>query len=301
MADAHLAMLLTQHKAALTSAREALSALDAARDRRLLAEARLFAGAAGGLVGQAEEGEALLQLALTDFTELGAFNDAGSALQYLGVLRDNAADVSGARAFYAQAYEAYRKAGAHASAAQMALNLAEAEFQSGNAEKALELAQEALESDRERAEEWRFVYDLCNIAAYEIALGRFHAAALHAAEVLSISQETGSEVGVGVALQRLTALASICVEAGLDPHASGSDLARLLGFIDARLEKIGLVRDFTERQEYDRVMAALGEVLGLEGRSELMLEGRRWPVERAVMLGEAIAARFSLNGVAVAE
>lgn len=297
MTDAHLAMLITQYKAALSSANAALALLDAARDRRLVAEARLFAGAANGLAGQAEEGEALLQLAMTDFTELGAYHDAGSALQYLGVLKMNAGDVSGSRAFYAQAHDAYQKAGARASAAQMAINLAEVEFQCGNAEKALELVQGALESDRGRVEEYRLVYDLCNMAAYEIALGRFDAAARHAAEVLSISQETGSEFGILVALQRLAALAVLHRESG-DSDPSSQDVARLLGFIDVHLEEIGFVRDYTERQEYDRVLSALDGLVGSTAYSEAMTEGRLWPVERAVALGEAIAARFCSTDVA---
>jgi len=298
VADAHLAMLLTQPKAALSSAREALALLDATRDRRLAAEARLFAGASSDQLGQADDAEPLLQLALSDFTELGALNDVGSALQYLGVLRMSAGDVSGSRAFYAQAHNAYGKAKAYASAAQMALNLAEVEFQCGNGEKALELAQTALASDRGRGEEYRLVYDLFNIAAYEIALGRFDAAARHAAEVLSISQETGSEIGVLIALQRLAALAALRDQTGQDAQANGSDVARLLGFIDAHLEEVGLVRDFTERQEYDRVLTTLDRTLGPTGYSEAMLDGRLWSVEQALALGEAIAARFSVTGVA---
>ena len=65
------------------------------------------------------------------------------------------------------------------------------------------------------------------------------------------------------ALQHLAAAAVLEPEAqaeGARPRVERA--AALLGFVDARLAELGGVREYTERQEYDRVLTALRARLG---------------------------------------
>ena len=57
---------------------------------------------------------------------------------------------------------------------------------------------------------------------------------------------------------------------------------RLIGYVDAALQPLGSSREFTERGEYERLMATLSESLGADKLATLMKDGARWPAERAV-------------------
>lgn len=289
LSDAHLAMLLMQYNKALSAAKQARTLCEIEGNKRLTAESQLMAGAAAGFLGFGEEAELELRASLNAFRALNACTDAGSALQYLGVVRMNAGDIDGSRRFYSQALEAYKAAGADALAAHLELQMAEAEFQSGDVIKALQLARDALASDRARGEENSIVYDLDNLAAYELAIDLPSEAAAHANEALALSNAIGSDTGFAFALQRLASVAAI--------HASplqGDALPRLaatiLGFVDRSFEELEYAREYTEKREYERALAALDRSIGADVRATLISEGRTWSRERAMKGAEAIAA-----------
>jgi hypothetical protein len=58
--------------------------------------------------------------------------------------------------------------------------------------------------------------------------------------------------------------------------------ARLVGYADARLAATEALREYTERQEYEKTIAALHEALGAEQFDALAAEGRAWSEEHAV-------------------
>jgi predicted ATPase/DNA-binding SARP family transcriptional activator len=280
LAEAQLAMLLNEYKAGLSEARAALASFGPSDDPRAIAEAQLYSGVFCGFLGSTRESEEFLQTALAAFRSLRIPHRVASALQGLAVSRAARGDVDGSRPFFSEALQAYRAAGAEASAARMALNLAEAEFQSGNAMRALELAQQALSSDRLRADDDAALYDLCNIAAYLLAIDRPAEAAEAARDALTIANERGAATGVGFALQRLAAIGALH-PGREDPIETRRGAARLLGFANRRYDDLGYSRNYTEKQEYERARAELERSLGVDATNELMSEGLLWAEERA--------------------
>ncbi len=61
----------------------------------------------------------------------------------------------------------------------------------------------------------------------------------------------------------------------------------LFGFVEARLRALGARRDYTERQECERAVAALGAALG-ERLDELMALGSQWSEEGASAAAAAL-------------
>lgn len=55
----------------------------------------------------------------------------------------------------------------------------------------------------------------------------------------------------------------------------------LMGFVDARLGALKAQREFTERQEYDRVLAAIANRFG-EQAPEIAALGAHWNEEKAI-------------------
>jgi len=54
----------------------------------------------------------------------------------------------------------------------------------------------------------------------------------------------------------------------------------LLGFVEGQLQSLGARRDYTERQEHERVVAMFRSAFG-ERLDELMALGAQWNEERA--------------------
>ncbi len=57
---------------------------------------------------------------------------------------------------------------------------------------------------------------------------------------------------------------------------------RLLGYVEARLTVLEAQREYTETQEYDKLLAALREPLGEQQLAALMDEGRTWTEDHAI-------------------
>ena len=281
LADAQLSMLLNEYRRALSSAQVAIGGFDTEACAEEIAEAQLYAGVALGLLGSTQESEDLLQAALATFQAAGLVYRIASALQGLAICRVSRGDLDGARTFFADALHAYEVSGAEASAAHMALNLAEAEFQAGNAERALKLAQRALASDRARHDDNGVVYDLCNASAYLLALGRPVEAVRDASEALALSTQCGISIGAYLAMQRLAASAALHPEHCGDAVKPQLTSTRLLGFVSARFNDLGYMREFTELREYDAALAALTLTLENDALETIMLEGQLWSDERA--------------------
>ncbi len=168
-------------------------------------------------------------------------------------------------------------------------NLAEAEFHEGNAVEALRLENEALASYRAFNHRLGAAISLSNIAAYLIALERYEEARVSAQDGLAAARDAHWEAGVTWGLQHLAAVAALWPADDEEP-TRGDRLraARLLGYVDARLSGLEALRQYTEQQEHDKMLAALRDALGEDQLAKLMAEGATWTEDRAVAEGLAI-------------
>src|SRR5579871_3755921 len=283
LCEAQLDGMLGLHKASYTVAQRALERYRALDDRRGIARAQRHVGRGLVFAGRIEEGETLLREALAVFRAEGSDALTGASLENLAIARNWVGDVAGARAYYGEALALFRAIGAERLATSVATNLAEAEFSGGNAEAALQLANEALDGVARAGYTDYVAFLMCNIAAYLIALGRYEEAWIRAREALKLARDVRYDVAVAWALQRLAAIAAL--RPGDRAEESPEDrrrAARLLGYIDRRLEQLDAVREHTEQQEYEKMIAALKAVLSEHELAALREEGRALGEERAV-------------------
>jgi predicted ATPase/class 3 adenylate cyclase len=281
LSDAHLATYTQQYAAALPEAERALSLFAQLDDRRGIALASMFAGAARGLHGETAEGMSLLEAALSEFRRLGSPRWIGAALNYLGILHLSAGDVGSCRPFFYEALGLLRSVDAARPAAHISLYLAEAAFRDGDPVEAVQLVGEGLAAERALNDLDALVFPLCNLAAYLIALDRWDDATASAREALSLSLERQISAAVVWALHHLAAIAAL--RPNEDAAAAREDrrrAARLAGFVDARIIEIGTRSDFTELNEYARLKRALEDALGCEA-ARLIEEGKSWNEARA--------------------
>jgi predicted ATPase/class 3 adenylate cyclase len=281
LVEAQIDGILGLHGASYEAARRALTRYAALNDSLGVAQAQRHAGRGLVFLGRVDEGEALLREALAQFDRLGNRVLAAAATENLAVARNASGDTAGARRLYSDALAIFKETGAERLAVALATNLAEAEFHDGNAETALALVSEALATDRTASFTYRTALLMCNTAAYLLALHRFDDARAAGREALEKARELHYQVAVTWALQHLAAIAALRPR---DDDAGPNDTvraARLLGFVDHRLGKLGIKREYTEQQEYDATLRALEAVLGAEHIAAEIEEGRGWGEDRA--------------------
>ncbi len=279
---ASLDAVLGRHVTSYSAAERALERYHELDDPAGIASAQRYMGSALVMMGRIEEGEALLGEALEAFRKRGAQKLMGAVLDSLGVARSAVGDITGARHFYRDALAIFEATGAERQGGAAAINLAEAEFRGGDPEAALRLATQALSGVR-AANVMRVALLLGNMAAYLTVLERYDEARSRAREALVRGRGTHYEVFVLWALQRLAAIAAL--REAQDPQRADEGrrrAARLLAYIDARVTALEARREYTERQEYERSLSALREVLGGRELETLSGEGCAWNEERAV-------------------
>ena len=59
-------------------------------------------------------------------------------------------------------------------------------------------------------------------------------------------------------------------------------VGRLLGYVDARIASLGVLRQHTEQQEYDRAIRVISDEIGTETLVKLMALGAAMSEDRAV-------------------
>jgi hypothetical protein len=194
-----------------------------------------------------------------------------------------AGDAPEARARSAEALAAARAAGFDRQAATVALNLAELEFETGDATAALRVVSEALDDYWVQRDALPLANGLSNMAAYLVALERYAEARSAARDALTHGRGIHSEVQLAFTVQHLAAIAGL---RRADPagHARDDRLraARLLGYTNARIAAVEAARENTEQQEYNRLLPALRDALGNEKLAELMAQAGAWNEDRAV-------------------
>ncbi|HEV3092040.1 MAG TPA: helix-turn-helix domain-containing protein [Candidatus Cybelea sp.] len=261
-ADAELCGALGEYAASFAAAQHALDVAEP-EDGLQLARARQAAGSALGALGRADEAQELLNEALEDARRLDVRRLQALALGDLGTVRYRRGDVVGARLFYDEALTYYIALNLERPAASIAGSLAEIEFASGDVPAALHRAEEA----RVGHEAWHnprsVANDLCNMAAYLVAMDCFDDALVHASEALAIARDVKATVLTAYVLQHFAAIGALEKYSETRRQTSNRErAAMLLGFVDARLAALQAGREYTEQQEYARILAALREDLG---------------------------------------
>ncbi len=282
IADSELCGSLGEYAASYASAQRALQ-LAEPFDEMQLARAKQSAGTALGALGRAQEAESLLREALAVAERLSSRRFQALALGDLGTVRSRCGDIEGARRFYDEALTFYTALNLERPAASIAGNLAEIEFASGDVASALHRAEEA----RSGHEAWHnrrsVANDLCNIAAYLIAMDCFDDARAHAILALKVAREVKATVLTAYILQHFAAIGTL--ERRGEPvqqKLSRERSAMLLGFVNARLAAFGSGREYTEQQECDRIVPVLRDQLR-ERFETLMLLGEEWSDDGACL------------------
>lgn len=283
LTEAELAASLGEYAASRAAGERAAAHYTQLADRVRGAYARRYVGTALVFLGEIEQAETLLVSVLNEGRALEAHRLTALTLQTLADARHSAGDVEGARHHHAEALALMRSIGAERAAASLCINLAEAEFHGGDASEALRLAQEALDAHRALNATRGVAFAMVNIAAYQTALERYEEALESARAALTAVRDAQFEVGLAWGLQHLAAIAAL--RSSMDEDRLRDDFVRaaqLLGYADARLSAVGSLREFTERTEYEKVLAVLHESLGEDRVAELMREGSLWNEDRAV-------------------
>jgi len=283
LCESQLDGVLGLHKASYHAAARALERYRALGDPRGIPRAQRHVGRGLLLEGRIAEAEALLREALAAFRAEGSETLVGLSLENLAIVSMARGDVAGARAHSFEALAIFRAGGAERYAASVAANLAEAEFSAGNAEAALQVANEALDGVVRAGYTQRVAFLMCNVAAYLIALGRYEEALTPARDALRLARDAHYDVAVAWALQHLAAVAALRPSDGAERmREDRSRAARVLAYIDGRLTKLDAVREYTEQQEYDKMVIALSAVLCEDELATLREEGNLLTEERAV-------------------
>ncbi len=281
LADAMLSGSLGEFKAALLSAEQALRN-SSGLDESQLARVKVTAGGALGALGRGAEGEVFLEEALETACRIDNRRLQALALGNLGTARSRRGDIPGARRFYAEALAYYVALGLEQPAASIAGSLAEVEFAGGDAAAALQCAEEALAGHEATQNRRSVANDLANMSAYLVALDSFDDARSCARQALAALGDVKQTVLTAFVLQHLAAVGALQKYPDKrSAHEGRERAAMLLGFVDARLKSLEAQREYTERQEYERVSAALEISVGTRLR-EAMALGAEWTEDGAV-------------------
>jgi predicted ATPase/class 3 adenylate cyclase len=267
-----LAMLSTGRRS-YDSARQALALYEELKDRHGAAQAT--GSLAWSLIemGRLDEAAAANERALATLTEFADSRGVASALWLQGWISGDRGDLPTARELYGRALTEFRALRDDSGVAAVLTGLAELEFQQRNAEHALRYASEALELEVRGKNATNIANNHNNIAAYCIALGNLERASREARDGLAWAQKVQGATQITWACQHLALIAALRAQAPL--------AARLLGFVDARLEELGCERGLTERWSSEKLLASLREQLADTEMRKLAAEGGAWSEERA--------------------
>jgi predicted ATPase/transcriptional regulator with XRE-family HTH domain len=288
IATSWIASCFYEHGTTLSSAERAMLLYRELGDALETARAQFKAGDALLFLGRVAEGEQQLREALTVARGLGKKRLTAAALRPIAWARGAGGDLAGARANYAEARDIYAPLGAQRGLALIDVDLAELEFRAGDAVAALRHASDALATLR-ALKDTLLDPVLANTAAYLVALDRYDEAETFAREALGLAHDQQRSLIVTITLQHFGALAALRTDVSAPNTARAHALAaRLLGLADARLTALGaLPRDYTEQQEYDRVVNVLRDLVDAGVLAEQMAVGAAMSEDQAI--AEALA------------
>ena len=283
LAAAHVAHLAAwDPETQLTLSRRALLHQEAS-DLRVVATAQYFIGNALRLARRLDEADTILREARATARACGAQLEYARATHMLASVRLDAGYLDDARALLSEAVRQERAAGLDRLAIAAVVPLAETEFALGDIENAVRLSEEAAIYHRTRRHFQDVAITLSNLSAYLLSLNRYEEARSHAHEALRHARGLWPRT-VGWALQHIAAIAVLSKDYGVENPAL-ANAAKLIGFVDRLTEQ--MPRQYTEQQEYEKVLRTLRDVFKDDELEELMAAGKGWPEDQAV--AEALA------------
>jgi tetratricopeptide (TPR) repeat protein len=243
-------------------------------------------------LGRPQEAAPLIEQAL----QVARAHERGMLIAFLlrvgANLSGRRGDLHDSRAKLGEALALFERLGASRHATTMIASLAELEFRVGNVEYAFDLATKCLTLQRE-GKRWRhMILTLANLAAYSVALNRWEHARAYARETLSLAQDVQHATAQPSALQHLAAAAILSAtddaSMGPSPSTTIARAAQLIGYVDASASVLGFAREYTEQQEYDRVLAALRTSVPADDLVQLFAQGATLTLEAAIEIALSI-------------
>jgi predicted ATPase len=230
--------------------------------------------------GRTQEAETAIEGALELSRESGLTRTPIQvlALTNRAVLADVCGRSNEARKSYAEALSLATELGDDHGATTIRINMAELEFQEGNAAGALELVAEVEERRGRPGADRLVVSALQNGAAYRFALGDIAGARISAIDALQHARGVFA-LNVAVSIQHL---ATVAIRNG-DVRRGG----RLLGYVNAWFLNESYVRESTEQRAYEVLLMALREKLSDSEIEALAAEGAKLSEDQAA--AEALA------------
>ena len=282
LAEAQLNISFSQYRASRIAADKALLQFEELGDEHGIAEAQWVAGRASLFISRVSEGESLLRIAYASARRLNLPKLTCWTLAALAHARAIRGDFVQTRKYYDEALNLARLIRFQRMVAVLAGMLAEHEFRAGDAATAHQLALEAIDVARMLHDTRSVATDVCNMASYLVALERYDEAQWRGREALVLCCEAQFEVLFTFALQHVAA--AVALQPNDDEeHAREcrTCAARLLGYVEMRLKALDAMREYTEEQEHDKLLASLREACGTNTVATLMEEGSEWSAERA--------------------
>ncbi len=251
-------------------------------ERELVRALRLY-GDALIFADSLDASEAALEEGVTIARRIGERRRLVVLLDALGTVRRLRGDFAGARVRQQEALDLSlaRDGVAGRYHAQALANLGELEFALGNVEHATELAAQSRELFERLGDADHAANVLLNLTAYALALDRFDAAETYARRTLAEIDGLQQPFSVAAAVEHLAVIAGLSGDAERAAH--------LLGFSDARLRSLKLLRQPTERAGYDRLRETLTARYAAPELARRLAEGSALTEARAIEL--AIAPR----------
>jgi predicted ATPase len=285
--EASIASALSKDEVQLASSRSAIARYRVLGDSLGIALAESLEAQVLLNFGRVAEARSVLTEASRLAGNMGNRWLAGYVLRlfaYAGTLEGN---LDAARGYIVEAQQNYEAVGAESDIAWTIEALGGIEFLTGNTELALRHATDALAIFRALNRVRGMAWMLHHIIDYYISLGRYGEAEKSAREGLDLAREHNLDVVAAYALQNLGVIAALRprgeAENSLEVYVR---VARIYGFVDARLAAMGSARRWMDSPEqepyYHRALAVLRDALGGDTVAKLTAEGAAITEERAV-------------------
>jgi non-specific serine/threonine protein kinase len=284
LARAVAAYIEQQLADAVSAAKRAIDAFASLDDVLGLGIALSTAGHALVLLGLHDEAESFIERALSVAGSARPAAWTALALQGAGRIAFSRRDVARGRECVRRAQSIYLAIGAARHAAAMNVILGECEFEAGNVELAYETASAALPAFVKAGDTITLAAAHVNLATCCIELRRWKAARHHAREGLDAARSARYVVGIACALQHLAGI--VCFSEGDEERVVSpyGDVARVVGYVDATLARIGASHEANEQREHDRIVDALRANISPDALSSLLAAGAAMAAERAFEL-----------------
>ncbi len=278
--EASLARVLCETEVELVSSQQAIAHFREADDSHGVARAQSIAGHALLYLGRNAEAQSLLQEALAAARGLEDQCLAAYILRCLGLASAREGDFDAARRYVETTLPIYERLDLY-SVPWALQDLGEHAFGAGDPQVALHHATSMLAIAREHDMDARCCAQaLTDMSVYLTSLERYDEAEQSARESLDLAREHDLAFMTAWNLQHLAVIAALRPRAvfSLEAYARA---ARVLGFVDARLEALGSTPWMPQRQEYDRALAAVHAVMEAEHVVKEMAAGAAMTEEQA--------------------